>query len=366
MPRLYNNLDTDDVMVTPGAGSHIAELRIRRGQNILEFGYVRDTSETTLNAGDPPTAMVLTVKPSTGAQRFDQSPVIEVSSWTKTTDGSLILYTATISFEGGQIDKDLGVDYISQPEVTAIRTVADVNESLKGDYLDLYDDAGPARVWFKVAGAGTAPAAPAGGRILGFADVALNATAAAVATALNAVIDADSKFSSSVASDLVTVTASEDGARTTASSGTTGFIVQCTQCGGLGLAVTDVAEFEYAAWLYLDYSGKHYSKAISLIVENNGRRGSTSAAAPYSSHVRSGSPTIAAAATSKAVTFDTAMPNANWNFRSLIVRNTTASADIVGVLMISAKSAAGFTAELTGPTSATGTYYLDYVCDALV
>lgn len=39
------------------------------------------------------------------------------------------------------------------------------NTIVSGDYVDLYDDAGPVRVWFNIAAGGGAPAAPAGGRL---------------------------------------------------------------------------------------------------------------------------------------------------------------------------------------------------------
>lgn len=39
------------------------------------------------------------------------------------------------------------------------------NTIVSGDYHDIYDAAGPVRVWFNIAGAGPAPAAPAGGRL---------------------------------------------------------------------------------------------------------------------------------------------------------------------------------------------------------
>lgn len=89
--------------------------------------------------------------------------------------------------------------------VQTITTVADVTSSLNSKYFFLYAADGTKRyVWFNVAVAGVDPA------LAGFTGVAValsaNATAAAVATAMNTAIDALDDFVSTVSGNVVTVT----------------------------------------------------------------------------------------------------------------------------------------------------------------
>lgn len=91
-------------------------------------------------------------------------------------------------------------------------------QSLSGTYYDIYDDVGVVRVWFNVDGTSTAPSSPVGGRLLSVVLVS-NDPASVVATKMNTVVDTDAKFSSTVLSNVVTITASTVGTKTDASDG---------------------------------------------------------------------------------------------------------------------------------------------------
>jgi hypothetical protein len=90
-------------------------------------------------------------------------------------------------------------------QVETITTRADVASDLNNDYFYLYLPSGAKHYfWFDVGSAGTdpAPAGATGHEV----DVAVNATASAVATALEAVIEAVTGFDSTVSGSVVTVT----------------------------------------------------------------------------------------------------------------------------------------------------------------
>lgn len=91
-------------------------------------------------------------------------------------------------------------------------------QSLGGTYYDIYDDVGPVRVWFNVDSLSTSPATPVGGRLLPVVLVS-NDPASTVATKMNTAVDADSKFSSTVTSNIVTITVSTVGTKTDVSDG---------------------------------------------------------------------------------------------------------------------------------------------------
>lgn len=114
--------------------------------------------------------------------------------------------------------------------ISTIATTANTSNNLNGLYFDIYDKAGPVRVWFDSANTGTAPAVPSGGRLLEV-DLANNDTATQVATKLAAAIEADSEFTSSSSSNLCTITDVVIGTRTAISAGTTGATVATRTAG---------------------------------------------------------------------------------------------------------------------------------------
>ena len=79
-------------------------------------------------------------------------------------------------------------------------------------YFDISDSAGPVRVWFDEDNTSSAPATPAGGRLLEV-DISANDSAVDVATALQSVINGDSEYSASISNNEVTVTNASVGQR---------------------------------------------------------------------------------------------------------------------------------------------------------
>lgn len=107
-------------------------------------------------------------------------------------------------------------DVPERAEVSTITSVADTAGSLDGKGFILYDGAGSVGVWFDHGDSGTAAPADvaACARTLEITSVSNGDTAATVAAAIQAVLNADSAFSASVLSNVVTVTNAVAGART--------------------------------------------------------------------------------------------------------------------------------------------------------
>lgn len=116
-------------------------------------------------------------------------------------------------------------------EVSTVQTVADVAGALGGKYFEIYaaGDSPKYRVWIDVNNASTAPAA--GGFSLLEVDVATNASADDVATAVAAALDALSYFGAAAVTDTVTVTNSQKGAASNVAAGTSGFTVGVSTAG---------------------------------------------------------------------------------------------------------------------------------------
>jgi hypothetical protein len=82
---------------------------------------------------------------------------------------------------------------------------------------------------------------------------------------------------------------------------------------------------------------------------------------PVGVNGRDGRTTISASVSAQAVTFSPALASANWHFLGApSIWNTTASALGISFMGLTAKSANGFTAILSGTTDGTGTYYMDW------
>lgn len=122
----------------------------------------------------------------------------------------------------------------SRQEVTSITTVADVSDSLDGLYFVLRDEVGTVGVWIDVDdGGGSAPAgALACARQIEVTTIATGDSAATVASKIAAVLEADSKFTASALSNVITCTcvAYAPGVGTIG-AGTSGFTVSRTTLG---------------------------------------------------------------------------------------------------------------------------------------
>lgn len=97
-------------------------------------------------------------------------------------------------------------------------------DTLDGKYFDMYDSAGPVRVWFDVDNTSAAPSVPGSGRLLEV-DISSGDVANDVASALQSAVDLDSEFSASVSANEVTITADGVGTRVDAEDVDTGFTI---------------------------------------------------------------------------------------------------------------------------------------------
>lgn len=117
---------------------------------------------------------------------------------------------------------DLGV-----AEVTRVVATRDIFQSLSGKFFKIFDDVGSVGVWFDVDNLGTP--APAGAlacsRQIEISTVNENDNPNIVAQKIQAVIDADAKFSASVTTNRVLITDVSLGARTDATAETSGFFI---------------------------------------------------------------------------------------------------------------------------------------------
>jgi len=118
-----------------------------------------------------------------------------------------------------------------QAQVEEIICVADVSSSLNNKYFVFHDSAGAKHyAWFDVGSAGTNPA-PAGSWTAHEVNISANATASAVATALQGVLTAVTGFDASVDDYTVTLTHSAVGYAQPARDINTGFAFEVVTMG---------------------------------------------------------------------------------------------------------------------------------------
>ncbi|MEA3558600.1 MAG: hypothetical protein U9R75_05035 [Candidatus Thermoplasmatota archaeon] len=177
---------------------------------------------------------------------------------------------------GFQVVEVFGIDLHGESaEVTSISTVADSSDSLDGAWFQMADNAGSVGVWIDTDDSGTAEPAGSGSlaRSIEITTIATDDTAATVATAIAAIINADSEFSASAVSNLITITDAETGTRTDAAEGaSTGFAFSVTNQGaaveGTGTADDDIDD------LYLKVKLNAGSQKIDMsnvVIEITGR-----------------------------------------------------------------------------------------------
>lgn len=121
---------------------------------------------------------------------------------------------------------DLGLQ-----EITRIITSNDDFGSLDGKYFIIYDDVGSVAFWIDVDDSGTVEPAHGAARSVEITTIVENDDPNVVAAKIQAVIDADSKFSASVSTNRVIVTDATIGPRTDADIGTTDFFIDTPQQG---------------------------------------------------------------------------------------------------------------------------------------
>jgi hypothetical protein len=122
------------------------------------------------------------------------------------------------------------VDRRGNAEESSIDTVADSSSSLNNKYFTLEDsDAVKYHIWLDVNSAGTDPA-PTGSTGMEV-DIAVDATANAVAAAIKAVIHAHAKFTCAVTTNALTVVDVQTGAVVDVGAGNSGFTVSVDDHG---------------------------------------------------------------------------------------------------------------------------------------
>lgn len=147
--------------------------------------------------------------------------------------------------ESDILDLGLSSDYQTytfvNPEITTVECVADSGGSLNQKYFRIYDSAGSVGVWIDVDNSGSAAPAGVSGddRTIEVTGVATGDTAAAVATAVAAALDADGQFHAGASDDTVTVYDATGGTRTDAGAGDSGFTVTVIDQGS-ALSTDDI------------------------------------------------------------------------------------------------------------------------------
>ncbi|MEM0966620.1 MAG: fibronectin type III domain-containing protein [Verrucomicrobiota bacterium] len=159
--------------------------------------------------------------------KVEYRDITGAGSWT-TASSTIAAATSTYDITGlsalNQYEVRVSALNTAVAQVDEITAVADLSDSLDGLYFDVYDSAGPVRVWFDVDNSGTsAPSAPTGGRLLEVTGIVTDASATSAATAIASSINGDSEFSASAVGATITITNASTGDRAAISLGTSTF-----------------------------------------------------------------------------------------------------------------------------------------------
>jgi hypothetical protein len=179
--------------------------------------------------------------------------------------GTIVVVSTTYGNKTGQSAGDSGF--------TVTEHTAGAASALTGKYFILRDAGGTVGVWFDIGNEGTAAPAGASGatRAIEVNTIARGATAAAVATALAAVLENDSKYAAVAADTKVTVTQSELGVRVDAADGDTGFTFSTTTQGsatGAGPTGAIWAAIAAGRKVLVDISGCTDAASVATAVES--------------------------------------------------------------------------------------------------
>ena len=122
----------------------------------------------------------------------------------------------------------------SRAEVTSVTTVADVSNSLDGKYFILYDTTGSVAFWIDVGNTGTTEPAHGATRSVEITTIETNDTANSVASKVSTVVNADAEFTTSVSTNVTTVTSVSQATLLDSTAETSGFTVSTTTQGSGG------------------------------------------------------------------------------------------------------------------------------------
>jgi len=207
----------------------------------ITFSQVPDAGSFTLNFDGEVTAAILS---SDNAAAVDTKLEALVNLDSVTVTGSFTAgFIITFTSSNGSTPQPLlivGANSLTTNEITSITTVADVAGSLDGKYFRINDEDGSVGVWIDVDNNGTSipGGAAALSRSIEVTGVVTGDSATLVATAVSSAINADAKYVATSVGAVVTITDADQGARTDAIDGNSGFSFAVTKQGQEVLGVT--------------------------------------------------------------------------------------------------------------------------------
>lgn len=207
--------------------------------------------------------------------KFDANPVLSFAGWTRTGTGSGVTYASDLNLASGDIDKLLGVDSFSAPEIV---TIQPTGASAIGKFFDLADASGIVRVFLNVAS--FQEIAPDGGRAIKVT-VLGDETAAQIAAKIATQLNLDASFAATASADILTISATSDGKRISPHPRNSGYGVIVTSPGS-DESVQDVSSVVLQAefsWLY--NSKLTTSRIFRWKTENTNRRAAQAPTMPF-------------------------------------------------------------------------------------
>lgn len=187
------------------------------------------------------------VSGSTSQPTFDADTYVEISTVnagdTNTAVAAAVdtIITAQSEFSSSRTSATLTVTHANAGNVEetlsagttgfTVSTSTGGRDSLDGKYFLTYDTNGSVAWWFDVGNTGTAEPAHGADRSVEITTITASDSAATVAGKLETAMHADSQYSASSASDVVTITDAAVGARADATPGTTEFTFSVTTQG---------------------------------------------------------------------------------------------------------------------------------------
>ena len=131
----------------------------------------------------------------------------------------------------------------AQPEKIKVACVADSSDSLNGKYFDIYGaDNHKTQVWIDVDNSGTSQPTGSGSYIhnIEVTGIATDDNANTVATQVASSINANAEFGASASGNIVTITLADNGLKTDATAGDSGFTITISQQGTPNGSVGDM------------------------------------------------------------------------------------------------------------------------------
>jgi len=127
----------------------------------------------------------------------------------------------------------LNAGYASQPEIIKVTCVADSGDSLNQKYFDIYGaDNHKTQIWIDVDGGSSQPSGSGSyEHNIEVTGISTNDTASTVATQVASAINANAEFGATASGNVVTITLADNGVKTDATAGDSGFTIEISQQG---------------------------------------------------------------------------------------------------------------------------------------